>query len=180
MHSDKDQIDRDLAATDSNERPNYTADASGLLRYLWGRGCGQVEQMADDELEWVATASENAQLMALNLSKTLGGVAMLISCDSERKGLHAGSFQPHDLPELLWGAADTVKTIEEMVTIAGDADFHLRERYRKRAEHLAHQASIGSARHARDDGALKLAAQGQVMRSKKQTANATEQETENA
>ncbi|WP_321899120.1 hypothetical protein [Paraburkholderia heleia] len=134
MHNDAKAFADHTIERKSDDRPRYTADAGGLLRYLWARIDSDVDSVTDADLEWLSSASGNAQMMAMNLSKTLSGVAMLISCDAAAEGSRAGAFQPADLPEFLWGAADVARTIEEVVTVASDSEFHLRERFRRRAE----------------------------------------------
>jgi hypothetical protein len=132
MHNDTKHFAEQEAPTAAEDRLRETHDAGGLLQFLWSRMEGH--GWSDRELDWLSCTSDQAELMALNLRKTLAGVATLIAFEADKEGTRSGAFQPHDLPELLYGVADTLGVMEEMIHIGIDADFKLRERYRKRAE----------------------------------------------
>lgn len=116
-----------------NDAPNYPSDAGGLLRFLYERV--DAREMTDAELEWISRSSHTIELTALNLSKTIGGVAALIAIetDRDRASMKSGAFQPFGLPEFLYGMADVAETINEIAAICSDAEFSLRERWRARA-----------------------------------------------
>ncbi|MEM5419645.1 hypothetical protein [Paraburkholderia ferrariae] len=179
MHNEDQQIVGQEAAATPSDGPKYASSTVGILRYLWSHLDSQIDSVSDEDLRWLSRATEEASLMALNLDKTVSGVAALLAYEIDSKGCRSGSFQPYDLPELLWGIASTVGTIGEMVTIGGEADFALRRRCEDRAERLAHQLSVRTAQNLRADDGLQLAAQAQATRSRKQVV-ATEREIENA
>lgn len=133
MHNDAKQFVDQKASSAADQRPRETHDAGGMLQFLWERT--DDKKWTDAELEWLSHANTSVELMAMNLRKTLQGVAGLVAYEIDHGGsTRAGNFQPHDLPELLYGAADTLGVIEQMSHIGSEADFELRERYRKRAE----------------------------------------------
>ena len=166
---------------ESDERPRYVPTTAGLLRFFWERLDSQFDSVSDEELKWLTKASDNAQLMAGNLGKTVAGVAALVSYEMDRKGIRSGAFQPHGLPEFLYGFADVAETIEQMIAIASESDFLLRERYRGRAEGLAGQWSSESILENRAREDLAAAARAAAVRpSNRQSDNATQLEAENA
>ncbi|CAG4919274.1 hypothetical protein [Paraburkholderia saeva] len=132
MHNDAKHFTEHETSVVGGERPSETHDAGGLIQFLWNQT--DASKSTDKELEWLSYTCDQTELMALNLRKTLSGVASLLAWEIDSKGMKSGAFQPHDLPELLYGAADMLKVIEEMTHIGIDANFELRERYRKRAE----------------------------------------------
>ena len=126
MHNDAKNFAGQKAPTETEDRPRQTHDAGGLLQFLWNRM--DVHEASEKDLEWISSTCDSVELMALNLRKTLSGVAALVADEMDREGLRSGAFQPTDLPELLYGAADTLHVIEEMSVISRDANFELRER----------------------------------------------------
>jgi hypothetical protein len=141
-----------------------------------------VHEASEKELEWLSYTCDSTELMALNLRKTLAGVAALVADEMDRGGLRSGVFQPHDLPELMYGAADTLGVIEEMTVIGRDASFELRERYRKRAENLAEQLArrSHSEMQARADPAVAATARVSVTRPRTNSVNTNAGELERA
>jgi hypothetical protein len=129
MHNDAKNFAASETTQAAEERPRETHDAGGLLQFLWDRMDGR--EWSDQELEWLSSTCDSTELMALNLRKTLAGVAALVAWEIDNKGLRSGAFQPYDIPELLYGAADTLGVIEQMVVVGRDANFNLMERYRK-------------------------------------------------
>ena len=115
--------------------PSRPSTASSVLAFLYERA--DTSSMTDAELEWLSTMPENVQLMAQNLGSTLAGIASLVYHDMNSEDLRSESFQGDALPELLYGAADVLATIEEMTTIASETNFLLRRRYATRAEQTA-------------------------------------------
>jgi hypothetical protein len=132
MHNDARNFVGQETPTETRENIRQTHDAGGLVQFLWNRMDGR--EWSDREMEWLSSTCNQTEMMALNLRKTLAGVAALLAWEISNEGLRSGAFQPHDVPELLYGAADTLGVMEEMTHIGVDADFELRERYRKRAE----------------------------------------------
>lgn len=132
MHNDAKHFAAQEQANPANEHPRQTLDAGGLIQFLWNRT--DSKKCTDGELDWISHACSNTELMVMNLRKTLSGVAGLVAYEINDGGTRSGCFQPYDLPELLYGAIDTLGVIEQMTFIGSEAHFELRERYRKRAE----------------------------------------------
>jgi hypothetical protein len=132
MHNDAKNFAGQELPAQVEERIRQTHDAGGLIQFLWNRT--DTREWSDRELEWLSATCNQTELMALNLRKTLSGVAALLASEIDGSGLKSGAFQPYDLPELLYGAADTLGVMEEMIHVGVDVDFELRERQRKLAE----------------------------------------------
>ena len=140
MQNDAKNFTEENAPEAPNTGPRESHDASGLLQFLWKRV--DVKKATEEELEWLTFVHEGAELMAFNLSKTLSGVAALVAWETDNKGMGSDAFQHSDMPELLWAAADTLATIEQMISIGSEASFDLKQRYRKRAEALAEAQEV--------------------------------------
>ncbi|OAJ61498.1 hypothetical protein A6V36_24305 [Paraburkholderia ginsengiterrae] len=139
MHNDAKNFAEQKAPAETEDRPRQTHDVGGLLQFLWNRM--DIHETSEKELEWLSYTCDSTELMALNLRKTLIGVAALVADEMDREGLRSGAFQPIGMPELLYGAADTLSAIEEMNAIGRDANFELLERYRKLAEQTSRPLS---------------------------------------
>lgn len=119
------------------EQPNYPISQGGMLRFLWSRT--DSEKMSDSDLHWLAYGTEDMQLVALNLQKTLAGVAGLVQTEIDLRDegkICGGSLQPHGLVEFLYGMSETAATIRESLVISGDAESILRDRWERRAREL--------------------------------------------
>lgn len=133
MHNDAKEFAAQLNTEREGEKPSYAVDTAGLLRFFWDRLDSEIDSLPDAELEWLAGASDEAKMMAGNLSDTLGNVAALVGYEVHNGGMRSGGFQPFGLEQLLLHAADTLKTIEQTSEISGHAEWSLRDRWRSRA-----------------------------------------------
>jgi hypothetical protein len=107
--------------------PRPQADTAGLIDFLWTK-C-DCHTATREDLEWIGGLNSAVEMMATGLSDTLSSVGCLISADQhEARVSPSGAFQAHDLPQLLWHSAATLKTIGSVAFIASEADFLLRER----------------------------------------------------
>lgn len=127
---------------------NQLADVSGLLRFFHDRF--DAKNATDDELEFLAFATEEASASASELSALLSNIANVVSEDEE-KG-NCGSFRGQgDVPRLLWMISNRLREIEVAALIGSEGEFKLRERYRTRAEALAKRegaSALSIAAHA--------------------------------
>ncbi|MBN3788315.1 hypothetical protein [Burkholderia sp. Ac-20353] len=133
MHNDAKEFVEQLTAESACKEPSYPVDTAGLLRYFWDRMDPEIKSLPDAELEWLARAADETKMMAGNLSETLGNVAALVGYEVDNGGLCSGGFQPHGLEQLLLHASDTLKTIEQISEISGQAEWSLRDRWKQRA-----------------------------------------------
>jgi hypothetical protein len=144
MNNDVQAFAAEATERESSGEPRYPSDIGGMMRFLWSRIAA--DDLSDADLEWLSCASESVQLTAMNLGKTLSGVAALVQTeqdvlDAKARGPEkrldlppgSGAFQPYGLPEFLCGMAEIADSINETVTISSDAECLLRERWKKRA-----------------------------------------------
>jgi hypothetical protein len=114
---------------------NRHADAAGVLTFLWDKF--NTDAASDKDLWFLANAAEQAETMSASLADTVSGVAGLISRDQDvpddQPGRKSGALQDEDLPSLLWGIADSVRTIGKLAFIGGEAGFVLQQRHAARA-----------------------------------------------
>ncbi|RQQ60275.1 hypothetical protein DF021_13320 [Burkholderia stagnalis] len=93
-----------------------------MLGFFWQR-C-DASTLPADALEWLGNAAGTVESMALSLGDTLTGLANLL--DTSENGARA--LSDDNLPQTLWGAADTLRTIGALAFIAGEAEYELRQR----------------------------------------------------
>lgn len=135
-HSDQSESVQ-AARTRATEKPNYPISQGGLIRFLWSNI--DRENLPDVQLEYLACGTESMEISAMNLGKTLAGVASLIQTEiglRDEGKVCGGAFQPHGIVEFLCGMAETADTIRESLAISSEAEAILRDRWEKRARAL--------------------------------------------
>ncbi|WP_321944565.1 hypothetical protein [Burkholderia cenocepacia] len=106
--------------------PHRTPDVAGVLAFFVDRA--NLKSMDNDELEFLAGASEQASGEAVTLRDVVSGLGCLISEDQTRAGTQSGSLWSNDLPTLLWFIANQIDSIGQLAYIGSEADYQLRTR----------------------------------------------------
>ncbi|NPT57383.1 hypothetical protein [Paraburkholderia elongata] len=150
MHNDAKGFAAQMTERESGERPSYSSDTAGLLRYLLERVDSEVNSIPDAELEWLANASSQTKMMAGNLGEMLGQVAALVGYEINAGGQRSGGLQPYGLEQLLLHASDTLMTIERMTEISELTEWALRERWKQRV--MAARSTSNQKQGGRDNG----------------------------
>ncbi|VWB67896.1 hypothetical protein [Burkholderia lata] len=105
---------------------NYNADAAGIFEFLADRL--DVKQLAEEDLNFLSCANEQAVREARNLSDVVSGIGCLISEDQTRDGAKSGSLWSDDVPTLLWLIAGQIGIIGKLANLGGEVDWELRRR----------------------------------------------------
>lgn len=106
--------------------PYRTPNAAGVLAFFIGRT--DLKSMDNEDLEFLAGASEEASGEAFNLRDVVSGIGCLISEDQTRPGTKFGSLWGDDTPELLWFIANQINSIGQLAYIGSEAEYQLRMR----------------------------------------------------
>lgn len=129
--------EQDAQHARTSDKPDYPISEGGLIRFLWSNI--DSETLPDAHLEYLAYGTETMAMSAMNLGKTLAGVAALIQTEidlhDERK-MTSGALQPYGLVEFLYGMSEIAATIKESLLTSSEAEVILRNRWEQRARAL--------------------------------------------
>jgi len=99
--------------------------SSRVLEFFWNRE----QDWTNDELQFLAGATEYASHMADNLADTVSNVGCVIDADSTPGKMRAGNFEIGDnVSRLMFVIADQIRVIGALANIGGEAEFTLRSR----------------------------------------------------
>ncbi|MCA8382504.1 hypothetical protein LGN22_26725 [Burkholderia cenocepacia] len=105
---------------------NRARDAAGIIEFLMDRL--DFKQLAEEDLDFLLCANEQAVLEARNLSEVVSGIGCLISRDQASEGAKSGALWDDDVPVLLWSIASQIGIIGKLAYIGGEVDYELRRR----------------------------------------------------
>ncbi|EMN5130204.1 hypothetical protein RVV79_003320 [Burkholderia contaminans] len=117
------------------------ADVTGLLAFFIERI--NLKKLTNEELEYLASATEEAAGEATTLSRIVSGIGCLISNDQVATGMKSGALQDDSVPELLWFISNRIEEIGKMAWIGSEAEYCLRVRAQDSASTAAAESNHG-------------------------------------
>jgi hypothetical protein len=104
---------------------NHTCDAVGIMRFLWDKF--DAKTATDDDLDFLACATDEATTVARSAADELFGVALHIGGERSA-GRQVEKVNGVDLPMVLINLSNVMRMVGELAFIGSEAAFEERKR----------------------------------------------------